>query len=585
MNTLHGTSTGPRRGCPGSATCSASNRRGSILVIVLVVVVMLALGCYTFSETMMLEREATVMYGRGAQARAMADSGIEMAAALLGDPEASSTSQYYHMPELFQGVLMRDAEAARGRGRFSLIAPVEGDPTAQSVRFGLIDESGKLNVNAILTFELDEIQSREMLMWLPDMTEDVADSILDWIDEDEEQRPYGAESDYYATFDPPYTAANRPIESLDELLQVAGVTPWLLFGEDANRNGLLDPNEDDGEDSAPADNADGILQLGWSAYLTVYSREQNLRADGSSRINVNHGTLTELYDMIEQEFSEDEARFIVAYRLYGPYGEEETDDPNQPGQGETGGSNSESRGGGNRNSGGSGAPNQQAEEQLRGVANQVAGALFGSGGDPPTRGGLKLGTAPPEFQLKSLYELVGSQVQAEIDGVETILESPWSGEPGDMLDYLPDFLDAFTLTDDPFIEGRININQARFEVLMGVPEMTEGLAMDIVGSQMVGATGEPLDDATGLRSTTGWLVIEGLTDLPTLRKLDPYLTARGDVYRVQSVGFFEAGGPFSRLEAVIDATQIPPRVVFLRDLTQLGQGYSKSMLLSGSGGF
>ena len=38
---------------------------------------------------------------------------------------------------------------------------------------------------------------------------------------------------------------------LDELLLLRGVTPEFLFGEDLDRNGLLGPNEDDGDATAP----------------------------------------------------------------------------------------------------------------------------------------------------------------------------------------------------------------------------------------------------------------------------------------------------------------------------------------------
>jgi hypothetical protein len=75
------------------------------------------------------------------------------------------------------------------------------------------------------------------------------------------------------------------------------------------------------------------------------------------------------------------------------------------------------------------------------------------------------------------------------------------------------------------------------------------------------------------RATTGWLLIEGLVDLPTLRKLDPYLTARGDVYRAQILGHFDVGGPVSRIEAVIDATAIPPKVISRRDMSGLGPAF------------
>ena len=57
---------------------------GFVMVVVLVVVSLLALGAYTFTAVMMTEASATNMYGRRAQTRALADSGIEMVTALLG---------------------------------------------------------------------------------------------------------------------------------------------------------------------------------------------------------------------------------------------------------------------------------------------------------------------------------------------------------------------------------------------------------------------------------------------------------------------------------------------------------------------
>jgi len=68
-----------------------------------------------------------------------------------------------------------------------------------------------------------------------------------------------------------------------------------------------------------------------------------------------------------------------------------------------------------------------------------------------------------------------------------------------------------------------------------------------------------------------------VTDLPTLRKIAPFLTARGDVYTTQIMGYFDAGPPLVRMEAVIDATQKPAKVIKVRDLTPLGIGYPRDL--------
>ena len=532
-------------------------RRGSILVIVLVVVALLSLGAYTFSEMMMIEAQATGMYGRQVQTRAMADSGVELVSALLGDSLDPRDIGLYHDPDQFRAVTVIDGGNPALSGRFSVVAPIEADPNYRQIRFGLIDESARINLNAILSMELDttdfeldtvtddgtedldlpmELAQREVLMGLPGRTEEIADCILDWLDDDDDVRELGAELDYYDGLGVPYSPRNGPIASLDELLKVKGVDSWLLYGEDANRNGLLDPNEDDGDARPPDDDADGILTLGWNSLLTTTAREINLRADGEERLNVNQGLLTELYDALVEEFDEDTAKFVVAYRMYGS-----TDDP------ETGD-----------------WPVPEPE-------------------DPVTKGELNLARGYRR-EIRSVYELVGITVTADEEGEnggETYTyESPWAGDPGSMESYLPDLMDVLSVSDDPYIDGRINVNQARREVLLGVPGMPEELVDEILAARAVDSkTGEPSPELQEQRATSGWLVTEGLIELETMRLLDPFLTARGAVFRMQVIGHFDAGGPFTRLEAVIDASGELPKVTFARDLTQLGKGYSYQVLI------
>ena len=581
-------------------------RRGTVLILVLVVVAMLTLGAYTFSEIMVTEAEATGMYGRQAESRAFAESGIEHAAAVLGYPESDDDLNTYHNPGRFQGVMLRESENARGRGMFGIVAPLEGDPSSTGIRFGFVDESGRININQLLQFGLDETQTRDVLMYLPEMTEDVADAILDWVDDDEEPRDYGAESDYYSSLDPPYYAKNAKFDSIDELLQVAGVTPEYLYGEDTNRNGLLDPNEDDGDQSLPFDNADGVLNPGWAAYLTVDSRELNMRSDGSPKVFVNEGVLTDLFDALEEEFDEDTARFIVAFRMNGPVEPLITEDDTAladasatgtSGSGTTGNTTSGSNTTGNSSSGTSNSSNASTNSGssgqsssgtnssnggLVGAANALGNAIGAAVSGEVTRGGMDL-TKGATTEIRSLYELIGAQVIVEIDDVETTLDSPWSADPGSMESYLPALFDTFSVTEETEIVGRINVNQARFETLAGLPDMTEELANAIVSSPMIGPDGSVASDALTSRSTTGWLVTQGILDLATMAKLDKYLTARGHVYRVQSVGYFEQGGGFTRMEAILDATENPVHIISVRDLTELGRGYSQSLLTGTSG--
>jgi hypothetical protein len=85
------------------------------------------------------------------------------------------------------------------------------------------------------------------------------------------------------------------------------------------------------------------------------------------------------------------------------------------------------------------------------------------------------------------------------------------------------------------------------------------------------------DDKPGRRHET-WLLTEGLVDLAQMKQLLPFICARGAVYRAQVVGYYEEGGPSARIEGIIDASGLVPRLLFWRDLSHLGRGYPLELL-------
>src|SRR5258708_5902979 len=206
-------------------------------------------------------------YRRSIQAHAAANSGIHYAAAIISDSNAFTNtlnSNPYDNSSVFQAQIVQSNNVARWQARFSVIGPLGPDESAsdsQSYHFGVTDESGKINLNALLKIDPTGSKGHDLLMTLPNMTEDVANAILDWLDPDDTPRESGAENDYYQSLSPPYNCKNGPLDSLEELLLVKGVTPQLLFGNDRNRNGVLNPEEEES----------GGLDRGWSAYLTLYS--------------------------------------------------------------------------------------------------------------------------------------------------------------------------------------------------------------------------------------------------------------------------------------------------------------------------
>jgi general secretion pathway protein K len=110
------------------------------------------------------------------------------------------------------------------------------------------DESGRIPVHKLLNGKDYNQQYRDILARFlslpefdlkPDQVETIIDSIKDWLDTDEDIAAHGAESAYYQTLPQPYKAKNGPLDSLDELLLVKGITPEIFFGADG-RPGIRD---------------------------------------------------------------------------------------------------------------------------------------------------------------------------------------------------------------------------------------------------------------------------------------------------------------------------------------------------------
>lgn len=525
-------------------------RGGFVLLVVTIVVILLSLAAWSYMNKMAVEQEATMMYGRDVEARMAAESAIEYAAIQIGQLQSDQSQDVFHNPGLFRGQVLTEVDNARGQCRFTILVPNElSSDKGSSVRFGLARETAKFNINRLTEFEDDDDDTTtpyDAISFVPGMTEEIANAILDWIDSDEERRVGGAESADYQGLAIPYSARNAPLESVEELLQIQGITPELFYGEDANRNGMLDPNEDDGNESLPNDNADGILDAGWREYFTASSKERNTTAEGDKKININGTILTELFDEIEEAFDTETATFIVAYRLWG----NENADP---------------------------ATVESLTVDQKELAQAIAGSLTSEEGISITRAGMNLNDVS-RFSFRSIYDVIDAQVPAVINEAPQILVSPWTS--GNLLEKMPEFEERFTHVDDAFIDGRININIARREVLLAIPDMTETIADSIVSERPTIESSGAASAAMSIRASPTWLLGEGLVDLNTFRRLGPWLTTGGDIFSFQTLGHFDQGGPTTRLEAMIDATQNPPRVIFQRDLTSLGRGFHPGQLSS-----
>jgi DNA uptake protein ComE-like DNA-binding protein len=279
-----------------TAPATASRRRscaqrGSVLIIVIWVCLGLVSLTYYFANSMSTELRASDNRAAEVTARQAAAGGARYAAYLLSQYATGGTVPRY---EEYQA-----EELPIGDGYVWFLGRDPDQPSTNDPVFRFVDEASKLNLNTA---------TRTMLEGLPGMTPELAEAIVSW----RSRNGGGGGDSNYSRMEPPRMNKAGPFESVDELRLVYGAKLEVILGEDTNRNGVLDENENDGDQSAPRDNSDGLIQPGILEYVTVYSREPNTRANGSRRINITTPqTRGQVVPLLRQRLGEQRAGQII----------------------------------------------------------------------------------------------------------------------------------------------------------------------------------------------------------------------------------------------------------------------------------
>ena len=152
------------------AKSARHSRGGYVLIAVLVVIVVLSLVAYRFTDAMSSDYRASVRSADMAQARAAAASGVNYVAALLADPttRAEVLGGSLNNPTRFQGIAVRtDSTKPRKDALFSIVA-FDTFGGSAGPRFGITDEAGKLNINALIKLDPTGEMLYNALMKLPE---------------------------------------------------------------------------------------------------------------------------------------------------------------------------------------------------------------------------------------------------------------------------------------------------------------------------------------------------------------------------------------------------------------------------------
>lgn len=179
--------------------------RGFALVITLVVTALLVALTAEFVNEVYVETSARQNFVNAQQASLLAESGVTTAVKglqfILPGQSYSSLLDLWAMPW--------EKEDETGR-----------------LRVTIEEESGKLNINAIVNPNNTDSEIyrpiAERLFSKLGLKLELLDAVADWIDMNDEPRPAGAETPHYKTLKPPYGTKNGALETFEALRLVRG---------------------------------------------------------------------------------------------------------------------------------------------------------------------------------------------------------------------------------------------------------------------------------------------------------------------------------------------------------------------------
>ena len=245
--------------------------KGFALLMTILVISLIVPFTLQFNASMRSELYGAANLKDGTQLDQIARSGFQIVLAALYEDSLETEFDSFHEP--WADSLALNASSLFEDGRFDVRVK---------------DHSGRININKLVDDKgkvdqkqrdlLERFLSAEEFELDPEEVGDILDAITDWLDPDNEVTKFGAEDSYYQSLDTPYACKNGPMDFLDELLLVRGITPELYYG---------------------AEGRPGI-----SPYLTTY---------GQGLININTAdplVLRSLSEHIDQEAVDE----MISYR-------------------------------------------------------------------------------------------------------------------------------------------------------------------------------------------------------------------------------------------------------------------------------
>jgi len=183
-----------------------TRERGVAIVLAISVVAMAAMVAAAIMVSQSTWARQLELTAEHVQARAVLQAGADWARAVLSDDRRLSNVDHLGEPWALRLPPM----------------PVENGELVGKIE----DQQGAFNVNNLVSggkINATQLAHFRRLLATLNLPDALANTLLDWIDDDSEPQPQGgAEDAYYLALDPPYLTANRPLIDVDELALVSG---------------------------------------------------------------------------------------------------------------------------------------------------------------------------------------------------------------------------------------------------------------------------------------------------------------------------------------------------------------------------
>lgn len=201
------------------------DNQGFALILTILVVSLIVVFTLQFNFSMRSDLYSATNLRDGISLAAITRSGFNCALAFLTDDAAATDFDALHEPWAYSKALSSHSASMFEQGQFEL---------------EIIDLTGKIQINQLVDKKggfnkkqrdlLSRFLNSEPFDLDPERVDNLLDAIKDWIDPDHEVTRFGAENGYYQGLERPYRCKNGPLQLLEQLLLVRGMTRELFYG-------------------------------------------------------------------------------------------------------------------------------------------------------------------------------------------------------------------------------------------------------------------------------------------------------------------------------------------------------------------